>query len=880
MLWDEPVSLRDKTVLIIGMVSLIMLALVAFVGRPLFLANHRQMEMDRALHVAFQVRALLDLELRNLQGSAADWGAWDATYEFVEVRNADYIQTHLVPDVYPRLHLHLIAILAPDSELVYGGGYDLAAGGVVQLPGDFLAPLKALEPVRTSGGHRSSWCGLVKFGSELFLCAAQPILRSDGSGPGRGTLIMGRRLASAVQEGLEDALGYKITCHAGPGGLSDQAGTMLPGRGDDADDQVQILGDYVAVAVLLRDISGQVAGRLNVRVPATTMAVGVAVLDRFIFTLLVGAVLLMALVYMLLNRFVLVPISKLTEEIVNVREKNDMSGRLSVGRSECHETRRMAEEINRMLVEIEVNCNALNSSCDRLQYILDNTTDAIFQLNLDGRFVFANPASCRLAECSEAELLGQHFTQLIFPEDAETVKRLFCLASQGKPEKEAIECAFLNRSEEKVYVEVMANPVWHDGRISAVQGVARDVTSRRQVEAELRLAREFSERANLAKSEFLAVMSHELRTPLTAVLGLAETLYEQLPGPLNEQQKKCVMVIRESGESLLALLNDILDLSKIEAGRVEPQFATINIAAVCRASLNFIKLPALKKSIAVVLNADGAPGNMQADVRFLKQILVNLLGNAVKFTKPGGRAGLDVRQNSDSGMVEFTVWDTGIGIKKVDMEGLFRPFSQVETGPARRHSGTGLGLALVERLVRLHGGGIHAESEFGRGTRFIFALPNRTARETAENGESGAPSRGGFEEGGRAGAVAVLELGAQLKILLVEDDDETRHILGDYLAQKGLSILPAGDAQEALGICEAVPPDAIVTDLDLFGVEGLDVLHLFRMNPALKNVPIMVLSGRGFDDDREKCLAAGAADYMMKPCRLNELFKRIRQMVQ
>ena len=255
---------------------------------------------------------------------------------------------------------------------------------------------------------------------------------------------------------------------------------------------------------------------------------------------------------------------------------------------------------------------------------------------------------------------------------------------------------------------------------------------------ELRAANEDLAHASRLKNEFFACMSHELRTPLHAILGLSEAMQEQTYGPINENQQEALGNIAESGRHLLALINDILDLSKIEAGKLELEIAPVMVEFVCQASLRFINQMAQQKRLKVFTNLENVVTTLQADARHLKQILVNLLSNAVKFTPEGGSIGLEVAGKVEScpthdafvasglagqGVIHFTVWDKGIGIASEDLERLFQPFVQLDSGLTRQYPGTGLGLALVRRLVHLHGGSISVESELGKGSRFTVSLP-------------------------------------------------------------------------------------------------------------------------------------------------------------
>ncbi|MEQ2008661.1 MAG: ATP-binding protein [Limisphaerales bacterium] len=381
-------------------------------------------------------------------------------------------------------------------------------------------------------------------------------------------------------------------------------------------------------------------------------------------------------------------------------------------------------------------------------------------------------------------------------------------------------------------------------------------------------------RAARLKDEFLANMSHELRTPLNAVLGLSEALLEQVSGPLNERQAKSLRVIHESGAHLLELINDILDLSKIEAGRVDLQLDAVPVEPLCRASLRLVKEAAYRKNLDVKLAVAPGVAAVRADERRLKQVLVNLLSNAVKFTRAGGALGLDVALNAASGAVEFAVWDTGIGMAEEDLGKLFQPFVQLDSGLARHHQGTGLGLALVRRLVELHGGSVSVTSDVGRGTRFTVAIPaGKAAPEPVSE-----KSRPGIPSAPATDATASSSTGPL--VLLAEDNEANVLTLRDYLEARGYRLLVARDGAEAVALAQTHAPQLILMDVQMPDMDGFGATRRIRALPALRTTPIIALTALAMPGDRERCLAAGADDYLSKPVELRTLAARIAELLK
>ncbi|MCB0191040.1 MAG: hybrid sensor histidine kinase/response regulator [Anaerolineae bacterium] len=262
-------------------------------------------------------------------------------------------------------------------------------------------------------------------------------------------------------------------------------------------------------------------------------------------------------------------------------------------------------------------------------------------------------------------------------------------------------------------------------RITSKLEEKREILTHQVVEltADLKVAnKELAQTARL-KDGFLASMSHELRTPLNAILGISEGMLEEIGGPLTDKQRKSLISIEESGRQLLSLVNNILDVSRIEAGKMYLDIGPVFVESVCQSSLRLIKQPAQKKQIKVFSHVDNIANIVQADNRRLKQILSNMLSNAVKFTPENGKIGLEIVGDPEKRMIHFTVWDTGIGISLEQLSQLFKPFVQLDSRLSREYSGTGLGLVLTQRIAEMHGGSVSVESKVGQGSRFTVSLP-------------------------------------------------------------------------------------------------------------------------------------------------------------
>ncbi|MEB3267889.1 MAG: ATP-binding protein, partial [Leptolyngbya sp.] len=388
-------------------------------------------------------------------------------------------------------------------------------------------------------------------------------------------------------------------------------------------------------------------------------------------------------------------------------------------------------------------------------------------------------------------------------------------------------------------------------------------TERKQYEATLEETNQQLRRATRLKDEFLANMSHELRTPLNAILGMAEVLQEQVFGPVTPKQRNCLATIERSGQHLLSLINDILDVAKIESGQVELDAAPIAIASLCTSSLTFIKQQAQKKSLRLVTELPAYPLKIDGDERRLRQVLINLLNNAVKFTPEGGTITLAVKDltAAPSPTLQIAVQDTGIGISPEDQAKLFQPFIQVDSALNRKYEGTGLGLVLVKRIVELHGGHIDLTSTVGEGSCFTLTLPAHPVVISPVAAAAAASPT----------AATNAPMVDQPLILLTEDNLASVETTSAYLEAKGYRLQVAHNGQEALAAVDREIPDLILMDIQMPDMDGLTAIQHLRKKPGLATVPIIALTALAMADDRDRCLAAGANEYLSKPIRLKVL---------
>ncbi|MGD1951072.1 MAG: PAS domain S-box protein [Leptolyngbyaceae cyanobacterium] len=520
-----------------------------------------------------------------------------------------------------------------------------------------------------------------------------------------------------------------------------------------------------------------------------------------------------------------------------------------------------------------------------LAAVVESTDNAIITKKLDGTITSWNSAAVNLFGYTEAEAIGQPIA-ILFPRDRLDIESQIIARLKNGERIKNLETVNLHKDGFPIQVSATISPLKDEtGQVVGASKIIHDITQQKQVEMQLRFTNEELMRATRLKDEFLANMSHELRTPLNAILGMAESLQEQVFGQLYEQQVKPLEMIRRSGNHLLELINDILDLAKIESGQVELALKPTTIVPLCQSSLDFIQQQANQKHIQVKAQFPSCALNVSIDERRIRQVLINLLSNAVKFTPEGGHVTLTVnllRQSPEMNhSLHIAISDTGIGIEPKHISKLFEPFIQLDGALNRKYSGTGLGLALVKRIVELHGGDVGVTSQIGKGSCFTVVLPGITVPvfPPAESPDSLSSSQ--FHQTSPA----------RISLILLADNKEANIITTmSYLRAKGHRIRIAPDTQAVAALSQAEHPDVILVDSQLSGdtqlsgdsqlsgIHTLDAIRQIRLTPALANLPMIALMAPAIDYEQTQYHAAGVHHILRKPFKLKQLLDTIQKL--
>lgn len=587
-----------------------------------------------------------------------------------------------------------------------------------------------------------------------------------------------------------------------------------------------------------------------------------------IITLSILIVVLIVLSYFLANKLQAVisePILNLATVTREISEKGDYS--LRVQKKGEDEIGLLYDEFNDMLKQLRLREIERDKAEKKYREIFNNASYGIFQSAPDGRLITANPAFARIFGFSSPEEAFNSITNLkaqiyVDPRKREDLQEI--IKKHGFID--GFEFEAFRKDGSIIHIAENTHAVYDEnGDLLLYEGILDDITEKKQAE-ELKIAKDAAEAANRAKSEFLANVSHEIRTPMNAILGFAELLGDQVSGG---PQKEYVSAITSSGKTLLSLINDILDLSKIEAGKLELHEDIVSIRSVLTEIKNIFSREIKKKHLDFQVEVDSyLPDRVILDEIRLRQILLNLMGNAVKFTDSGYiklSVNQDFKDESQNTLdIIFSIKDTGSGIPPDQQELIFDAFKQLQRKDTKKIRGTGLGLSITKRLVEMMHGDISVESEHGKGSTFnvvfrdvliVSVLPEAEAE--IEPGEE------------------VIRFD-RAKILIADDIESNRAVLKGFLSGSDITFIEAENGQEAIDYTRQHKPDLIVMDIRMPVLDGNEAIKILKADKKLKKIPIIIITASAMHEELQSRAKVLAESYMKKPVTRTQFIKELK----
>ncbi len=565
-----------------------------------------------------------------------------------------------------------------------------------------------------------------------------------------------------------------------------------------------------------------------------------------ITTLLLAGMIIVLLIFALyLYTSIFLPIKKVLPVLKSV-EQGDLSQRVDIRAKGMIADIKSA--VNSIIASLQVYTNQLEAMVEdrtrdlrRKEFYIDNMHDGLCVLDRDDRIIDINPAFTRMLGYTKEDVTGRSIFDLFDEENRKRLKEEFVKRDRG--ESSTYEINIMTKAQVSIPIITSGAPVIEDGVLNGKIGIYTDISFLKKLQSELEIKNRELEKANKAKSDFLSSMSHELRTPLNAIIGFSEVLLERNFGGITAKQEEYIKDIYEAGEHLLLLINDILDLSRVESGQMIFEPTEFYVRDLVDQSMTMIKERALRHYINLSQEISPDVTTVYADERKIKQVLYNLLNNAIKFTPDNGSVWIVV--SKVAGDIVFSVEDTGIGIPEEAMSKLFYPFSQIRLLHPSINEGTGLGLSIVKAIVELHGGKIWVESKVGKGSKFSFTIPSAIRHVTV------IPATGDVQKRVDGNHV-----------LVVEDDKAIAKLIKGYLQAAGYRADVVHDGEQALVSVRELKPDVITLNLSIPKKNGWTVLKALHADPDTTHIPVVIISSI---EEGKEALKLGAASFILKP---------------
>ena len=900
-------TLRSKTVLAIGTALVGLVGILYLVSCGILLRSFERLENETAYSNVRQALGTLADDAQELDDLAASLTFWDETYDYIQNATPEYIAAKLTDESRTSARVDLIVFVHSSGRIVATRAVDSRTKRERPAPTAFLHSLAPTHPlVQRAREAGSGVRGLWPTPDGPLLVAARPVLDSTGAEPLRGTVIVARYLDERAVERISalPRVTWRLTPYASADRERDCDRTLRADPGGPAMHICHTDPDTITVGALLRDAVGDPCLVLEGTMPRNIYRYGQLSTRSVVISAMAVGLLFGVLALLLLEKLVLAPVARLSRAVRAIGVGGDFTARL--GPAGHDELAMLARTIDTMLAALERSTHELSESQRSMATLLGNVPGMVYRRRNDRAFTmeFISQGCVELTGYSPSALIANQarsYAEVVHPDDRNRVHGEVQAAVATRSVFQLTYRIVRPDGRERWASEQGRGVFAGDGRLVALEGFITDVTARKdaeealhesnamlkaalerekqaaiQLEAamqQLRAATQEAQAANQSKSEFLANMSHEIRTPMTAILGYADLLLEESDlQRAPPAQVQAIETIRRNGEHLLSIINDILDLSKIEAGKLQVETIPCSPMQVLADVESLLRVRATAKGLEFTVECPApVPERIRTDPTRLRQILLNLTGNAVKFTETGSvriTAQLIQRESCPGAtpepLMQFEVSDTGIGMNTLQLGELFQPFSQADTSTTRRFGGTGLGLTISRRLAHMLGGHIEVESDPGVGSTFRVLI----ATGALEGVPLVAPDLALVQAPPTSPEGPPLPDTLGARILLAEDGPDNQRLVTHLLRKAGAEVEVAENGrvavEKALGALQAGRPfDVILMDMQMPEVDGYDATRQLRR--AEYRGAIVALTAHAMSADRERCLRAGCDDFITKP---------------
>jgi two-component system, sensor histidine kinase and response regulator len=848
-------SLSRKTLVATLGMTIGLLAIVVIVSQMFFLKSFENLEnRDTQKNTQRAVEAL-NAQIVSLDTLTHDWAVWDDTYQFVQDQNQNYVDINTTDESFMSSRLNLILIVDPSGNVVFSKTFDLEKEAEISLPAD-LNQYLANQTLVSHQALDSTITGIIQLNADPLIVASRPILTSNGEGPIAGTIIMGRFLNAAILTGLAD------TTHLSISSFQLSSANLPPDVKLANQSLVQgnsivvkaLSNDEVAGYTLINDITGNPVLLFRVDLPRDIVAQGrTTLLWLGLVLILIGVA--TCLMYMtVLKKMVLSRMATLSKDVSGIGSKGDISKRIHMSGKD--ELGVLSQNINSMLDALEKSQQlnverekALAISEAQYRGVVDTAPLGISVTDPEGHCLSANRAMFEMFGYDSAE----EFTKMPIAERYFRVedRQHFVDLLQRDGVVKNFEVQLKHKDGRLLWCNLSGIIRKDENGKSQLTAIVEDITNRREMEVALKEAKESAESATRAKSEFLAHMSHEIRTPMNAIVGFSHLA---LKTELSLKQQDYLNKIQSSADTLMGILNDVLDLSKVESGKIELETANFHLDQVLNNLGNMFSAKVAEKGLSMQFKtAPDVPLALNGDSLRLSQILNNMVSNAVKFTSTGQiEVSTElISQTSDKAKLKFSISDTGIGMTPDQLARLFQPFTQADSSTTRKYGGSGLGLIISKQLANLMGGDITVESTPGVGSTFAVTVLVGIQSKADQIKARIIPSslRG-------------------LRVLVADDDADYKEIMQDMLIDMKFEVTAVTSGQAALKELEGAdrPYDLVILDWRMPDMDGFETARRIRGNLKLPKSPkIFIITAYGREEVVQQTRLLGLDAFLVKP---------------
>ncbi|HEX9060073.1 MAG TPA: CHASE4 domain-containing protein [Clostridia bacterium] len=860
-------TLRVKTMCLIAL-SLSALIGIIYITNFVVMGNSfEKLEEEYASRNVAQVSNAIENESEAIYTKLSDWANWDDTCKFIEDSNADYIESNLSKETFADLQLNLAIFMNNDGKTVFYKLFSLEKNEEIKTSDDIYKTIPVYDVLKSAKDIK----GIVMTSMGPMIIAARPILSSKGEGPPKGSVLMGRFLDSFEITKLSKLTNFQISLDNISNSEDIKKHSSILSLLTDKNTVVVIPIDkaYTYGHSVLKDISGKKILLLNVKISRDISKSGNKSIQFFLILLLVSGLVLGAAILLALEKLALSRLEYLSNRVAEIGRTGRLGERIAEKGND--ELGNLSREVNGMIAAIEKSHADIMESEYKLRYIFESINDgfAYFKIipgintkSYEFIFLEVNNAFLKIIDQKKDDILGKQASEIMTDFSFDFVQK-FSLV------EDKLSFEYYIEDRKKWYYVSTYCPF-----MEYLIVVFHDITNRKEIEAQLNNAKEAAEAANKAKGQFLANVSHEIRTPLNAIIGMTEFI---LNSGLDREQKRLTTLVKDAGELLLTIINGILDFSKMEAGKLILNNFEFDLSSSVDCITELLGVKARERNIELKSSLEPGLPIFLGDGDRLKQVLLNLVGNALKFTSNGSVSinafTEEVHENLRT--IKFEVTDTGTGIDEETLKRLFRPFEQADASTTRKYGGTGLGLSICKQIVEAMGGEIGVLSEKGKGSTFWFRLKLQTTDKKFLPAVQG--------EECQSAVIKNLDKktdtsNAKSKILLAEDNQVNRELATIQFKKLGFNIDTAVNGREAVEAVTKGNYSLVFMDCQMPEMDGLEATRAIRSyEGSNSHVPIIAITANATEGSLEECIAAGMDAMVTKPVKIQVLSDTINK---